>query len=56
MDPTGRTREGWMAFVPLTVFVVFVVLALGGPVNFVNTVSLWIADLAQAVAGWVKDL
>lgn len=56
MDPTGRPREGWMAIVPLTIFVLFVVLALGGPVNFVNTVSLWVGDLATAVAGWVKDL
>ena len=56
MDPTGRAREGWMAFVPLTVFVLFVVLALGGPVNFVNTVTLWVVDLAQAFAGWLKDL
>ena len=56
MDPTGRPREGWMAIVPLTIFVLFVVLALGGPVNFVNTVSLWVADLANSFVSWLKDL
>jgi hypothetical protein len=45
-----------MAIVPLTIFVLFVVLALGGPVNFVNTVSLWVVDFAQAVISWLKDL
>ena len=56
MDTSGRPREGWMTVVPVTVFLLFVVLALGGPANFVNTVSLWMSDITQAVVAWIKDL
>ena len=56
MDTSGRPREGWMTVVPVTVFLLFVVLALGGPTHFVNTVSLWMSDIAQAIVGWIKDL
>ncbi len=38
-----------MAFVPLTVLLLFVVIALGGPVQFANTVANWAADFAAYV-------
>ena len=33
-DTSGKAREGWMAVIPASVFLVFVVFALGGPRNF----------------------
>jgi hypothetical protein len=31
-------------------------VALGGPVAFVNTVSLWVTDLVSYVVGWIKNV
>jgi hypothetical protein len=56
MDTSGRPREGWMTVVPVTVFLLFVVLALGGPANFVNTVSLWLTDIVQGTVSWIRAL
>ena len=56
MEVSGKPTEGWMTFVPLTVFIFVVVVALGGPTGFVNTVSAWMVDLVSYVAGWVKHL
>lgn len=45
-----------MTLVPLTVFVLFVILALGGPTSFINTVSNWVSDLAMFLARWIRGL
>jgi hypothetical protein len=56
MDTTGTAREGWMTIIPVTVFLLIVVLALGGPEAFVNTVSVWVGDVAAAAVRWIKQL
>ena len=35
-------------------FLMFVVLALGGPVGFVNTLSLWAVETANWFVNWFK--
>jgi ABC-type phosphate transport system permease subunit len=54
MDTSGRPHEGWMIVIPGTVFLMFVVLALGGPVGFVNTLSLWAVETANWFVNWLK--
>jgi hypothetical protein len=56
MDVSGKPREGWMTTVPLAVFVLFVVGAMGGPTAFLTTVSMWISDIANYVVGWIRHL
>ena len=56
MDTSGRSHEGWMTVIPVSVFLLIVIVALGGPVAFVNTLSLWVADMLTAVASWLKNL
>ena len=56
MDPTGKPQEGWMTIIPGTIFALFVVLAMGGPVAFVNTLSLWAVETANWFVNWLKYL
>jgi hypothetical protein len=56
MDTSGRSHEGWMTVIPVTVFLLIVIVALGGPVAFVNTLSLWVSDVLTSIASWVKNL
>ena len=56
MDTSGRPYEGWMTIIPGSIFLLFVVLALGGPVAFVNTLSLWAVDIANWFVNWFKYL
>ena len=56
MDISGKPHEGWMTVIPGTVFLLIVIVLLGGPVAFVNTLSLWVGDLLNAVAAWVRNL
>ena len=56
MDTSGRPHEGWMTVIPVTVLLFFVIAALGGPTNFVNTLSHWAGDIASFIAGWLRDL
>lgn len=56
MDTSGKAHEGWMAVIPLSVFVLVVMVMFGGPVAFMNVVSLWVADVASYVGHWIKDL
>jgi hypothetical protein len=56
MDTSGKAHEGWMALIPLTVLVAIVMVALGGPEAFVNTLRDWTADLLGTAARWVKSL
>ena len=53
---SGKPNEGWMTLVPVTVLVLVVVIALGGPEAFVNTLSSWATDLVGYSAGWLKHL
>jgi hypothetical protein len=56
MDTSGKPYEGWMTVIPVSVFLLVVIVALGGPVAFVNTLSLWVSDLLTAVVSWVRNL
>jgi hypothetical protein len=56
VEISGKPHEGWMAILPLTLFVAFVILAMGGPAAFMNTVALWAADLVTYVVNWIKYL
>lgn len=56
METSGKPTEGWMTLVPLTIFVLFVIFALGGPTSFINIVSNWVVDVTSYVARWVKSL
>ena len=56
MDASGSAHEGWMTFIPLTVLLFIVIYVMGGPTEFVNTVSFWIVEMANTVVNWVKYL
>ena len=56
METQGRPTERWMTIVPLTVFVFIVVIALGGPQDFVRTVSNWTSDMVATLLHWLKEL
>ena len=55
MDARGTAHEGWMTIIPVTVFLLIVVLALGGPEGFANTVSLWVSDIVTGAVRWIKQ-
>jgi len=55
MEISGKPTEGWMSFVPLTILILVVILALGGVEAFVNTVGNWAVDFAMYVARWVRS-
>jgi hypothetical protein len=56
MDVSGKPHEGWMTTVPLVVFVLFVIGAMGGPVQFLSTVSMWVSDVSHYVLAWIRHL
>lgn len=56
MDATGSPREGWMAFVPLTVFLFIVLYVLGGPEHVMNLIVQWTMDIVASVTNWVRHL
>lgn len=56
MDTSGKPHEGWMTVIPVTVFLLVVIVLLGGPTAFVNTLSLWVGDLLNSVAAWVRSI
>jgi hypothetical protein len=43
-------------FIPLTVLVLIVVYVLGGPVQFMDTVSNWAGDSVTAVLSFIRHL
>ncbi len=45
-----------MAIIPLSIFVAFIILAMGGPAQFMDTVALWASDLVSYVVNWIKYL
>src|SRR5262245_9850237 len=56
MQTTGKPREGLMTFVPLAVFVIFVIFALGGPTSFLMFVNNWFSDLLRVFLQWLRNL
>jgi hypothetical protein len=56
MNTTGKSNESWMITVPLTVFGLFVVVALGGPASFMNIAAQWLTDLGSYVLNLLKYL
>ena len=56
MNTTGKVSESWMSAIPLAVFMLFVIAAMGGPSSFVNTVALWTKDFAAYILNWLKYL
>jgi hypothetical protein len=56
VDISGKPNEGWMAILPLTIFFGFIVLAMGGPASFMNTVAVWASDVVSYVGAWIKYL
>jgi hypothetical protein len=56
MQISGKPHEGWMTFIPLTVLLVVVIGALGGPTQFVNTVLAWLEDGVAYVGWWLRQL
>jgi hypothetical protein len=57
MDTSGGSQtEKWMTWIPLSVFIFIVVVALGGWAGFVRTVGDWTSDLLAFVLRWLKEL
>ena len=56
MNTTGKSNESWMITVPLAVFGLFIVVALGGPASFMNIAAQWVSDLVSYVLSWIKYL
>jgi hypothetical protein len=56
MNTSGKPREGWMTVIPVSVFIFFVVVALGGPDNVFRTIVLWSEDVVKTVGTWFKHL
>lgn len=51
---SGRSREGFMTLIPLTVLLFIVIVALGGPESFVNTVASFATDAIASGARWIR--
>jgi hypothetical protein len=56
MKTNGQPTEGWMVMIPLSVFVFFVMVLVGGPQALVNLVSIWAVDVATYIGYWIKHL
>ena len=54
MRTSGQSHEGWMALIPLSVLLFIVMVALGGPEAFVNTVALFATDAASYTSNWIR--
>lgn len=55
MDVSGRPHEGWMTLVPLLVLFGIVMIAFGGPVPFMNTMSNWFSDFVAWAHRFVRS-
>jgi hypothetical protein len=51
---SGRSHEGWMSLIPLSVLLFIVMVALGGPEAFVNMAVSFASDALAYTASWVK--
>ena len=52
---SGQSREGLMTLIPLTVLLFIVIVALGGPESFVNTVAAFATDASAYAARWIRS-
>jgi len=52
---SGQSHEGWMALIPLTVLLFIVVVVLGGPEAFVNTIGSFAIDAIAYGTNWLKS-
>jgi len=52
---SGQAHEGWMALIPLSVLLFIVMVALGGPEAFVNTVASLATDAMTYTASWIRN-
>ena len=52
---SGQSHEGWMALIPLTVLLFIVVVVLGGPEAFVNTIGSFAINVIFYVTNWIKS-
>ena len=52
----GKHTENLMTLIPLSVFVFIVILALGGPAEFVRTVGNWVGDVVTVFLTGLKEL
>lgn len=56
MQTSGKAHEGWMTVIPMAVLIFIVVAIMGGPNAFLNTLSLWAADMISGITTWLKYL
>jgi len=56
MESAGRPTERWMTIIPVSVFIFIVVVALGGPTQFVRVVGNWTSDILDFVFKWLRRL
>jgi hypothetical protein len=54
MHTSGQSHEGWMSLIPLSVLLFIVMVALGGPETFVNTVASYATEAITYTARWIK--
>ena len=45
-----------MTLVPLTIFILVVIFALGGPTSFMNTLSNWAYEASTYLGRWIRSL
>ncbi len=55
MQISGKPYEGWMTFIPLTVFILFVISFMGGPLGFMTVASNWVTDVVGFLVNWVRS-
>jgi hypothetical protein len=52
---SGQSRDGLMTLIPLSVLLFIVIVALGGPESFVNTVASFATDASAYAARWIRS-
>lgn len=56
MRTSGRSHEGWMSLIPLSVLLFIVVVAFGGPEAFMRIVASFASDAMAFTASWIRQL
>jgi len=55
MQTSGKPYEGWMTFIPLTIFILFVISFMGGPLGFMNVLANWVTDVSGYIVNWIRS-
>ena len=55
MRTSGQAHEGWMSLIPLSVLLFIVMVALGGPESFGNTVASYATEMITFTARWIRN-